>query len=239
MLIPQIGTAALGLYQTIASTMALNKLNKTPQPNYEISPELQGSYKTAMERAAYGYNPAQRGNFMNNVTSSQNAAYQRAVDMSGGQMSSAIGRVLQSNKLQALNRFAADNATKQQINQQYADSLGQRISDQRNRKTQTEIQRRMMLEQALGTAKSQGITNIASAFNANAALGTGANGMMSLGDGTQARGVSQSYDINQNSPLYNTPDYSGNPVYGQADPTFYNGTEYIPTQTNRSYYRGY
>lgn len=209
-----LGELGLGLYQNFSAGKKLKALNKIALPEYGITPEQQGSFDAATKRAKFGFDPTQKANFLNNVQSSQNAAYQKAIDTSGGQMASAIGRLMQANQLRSMNQFAADDAQKQQYNQQYADSMGQNITQQRNLKTQTEIQRRMMLEQALGTAKAQGLNNIASGINSAESLAIGAaTGGASLAMTGGGKKVGGGQGAN---PYYNP----------YSDP--YNGIQYIP-----------
>lgn len=230
-----VGTLALGIYQTIAAKKKQNALDKLPNPNYEITPEQASSFATATNNSKFGYSPAQRGAFMNSIASTQNAGFQKAIDTSGGQLSSAIGRMLQSNKLRSLNQFAADDSRFQFSKQQYADSLGARISQQRNMKTSTEIQRRMQLEQALGTAGAQGLNNIASGVNYATQMGFGNKGATSTTNyngQTSPDYYNSGYQIPSNSPLYNDPNATSTvppkrkPYNPYSDP--YNGIEYKP-----------
>lgn len=169
------GTAILGAIQSGVALANLVKLGKKSQANYGITPEQQRSYDQAQVNATRGFNPAQRGAFMNNITSSQNAAYQKAVDVGGGQSSQAIGGILKANRLGAFNQFAAQDASLQLQNQRYADQMGQNITQQRNLATGQDIQNRVRQETAWGGALQSGLTNIASAGNFAAMTAQGYN----------------------------------------------------------------
>lgn len=169
------GTAILGAIQSGVALANLVKLGKKSQANYGITPEQQRSYDQAQVNATRGFNPAQRGAFMNNIISSQNAAYQKAVDVGGGQSSQAIGGILKANRLGAFNQFAAQDASLQLQNQRYADQMGQNITQQRNLATGQDIQNRVRQEQAWGGALQSGLTNLGSAGNFYAMTAQGYN----------------------------------------------------------------
>lgn len=159
------GTAVLGAIQGGVGLRNLISLSKQRRPNYSITPEQRTSYSQAMNNARFGFTPAQTGAFMNNINSSQNAAYNQAINISGGQQANAISRVLQGNRLGAYNQFAAQDASLKLQNQRYADQMGQQITNQRNLIDRTLIDDRNRQEEAWGGAMQSGMTNIASALN--------------------------------------------------------------------------
>lgn len=159
------GTAILGAIQSGIALANLIKLGKQKRPNFGITPEQRASYDQAKVNAQYGYSPAQRGAFENTISSSQNAAYQKAVDISGGQQNNAISGILRANRLGAYNQFASQDAALKLQNQQYADRMGRDITQQRNMATNQDIQNRIRTEDAWGGALQSGLTNLASAGN--------------------------------------------------------------------------
>lgn len=236
-----VGTLALGLYQTLASAKKRKDLSKVPESNYEITPEMQAAYTAALNRAKYGFDPRQKGAFLNNLSSSNNQMYQRAIDLSGGQMSGALSRMMASNNIRGLNQLAADDARLQMANQQYADSLGRDISNQRNMKTSNEIRKRMMLEQALGTAGAQGLNNMATGVNYAAQMGFGKKDPVTTPDynGNMSYAYNNpGYAIPQDSPMFNGGSSTPKPKYNPlTDP--YNGTAYNNTNYKYNALRGY
>ena len=162
---------AMGAYQMYNADKALKALNKQPLPtlsNYNMSPEIQSSYNRAEGLTNRGYTPEEEAAFKQNIAENRNAAYRNATDMSGGSLSGAISGVLNAQKLGAYNQFAAEDAALKRRNIQYADSLARALQAQQNMHVQgireyesMLYQRRLMTEQALAAAKSQGMQNIA------------------------------------------------------------------------------
>lgn len=194
-----------GFSQTSKANKALKALGEQKYPEFTDSPEMRNAYNRAEAMSKYGYSPEERAKFEQDLARNQAGAYQSAVDMSGGNMSQAIGGVLQANQTDAINKFAAGGADLKRQNIQYADSLAQRLQSQRNLQTQNLIARRQMLESAYGQAKSSGLSNVTSGFASIGAIGAqaltgaktgvGSDGSQTNPDGTFA---GQKYDANGN-----------------------------------------
>jgi len=167
------GTAALGGIQTIAGMIGANKLSKTPWPEYTASPELQAAKSRSSQRSQTGFTPQQTGAFRANLASMLNADYRNAINMAGGSLAGAITARNTGSRLRALNQFAVDDANQMARNIAYDDSITNQLQSLRNMNTQTQLQRRMALEQAYGGAIRSGTTNLANYFNLGAALRAG------------------------------------------------------------------
>lgn len=164
-----------GIGQTQRSKKALDELNKTPLPKYNITPEQLAaqqragqSYQRAQGLALGGYTPAEKAAYQQNLAKANNTALYNARNVGGGQSSSAINGALGSQNLNALLNFASSDAALNRQNIRYADQAGQyldqtgqQITNQKNLQTNIDIQRRLMQEQALGKALSEGRTNTA------------------------------------------------------------------------------
>lgn len=171
LLAPAIGSAALGLFQTFQGIKGLNQLSKEQAPNYTVSPELQSAYGRAEGMTNQGFTTEQEGAFRQNLAQSNNLAYRRAVDASGGSMSGSILGAIQGQNIGALNQFAADDAEQRMQNIRYADSLASQLQNQQNMATQVDIENRRMKEQAYGGAVQSGLGNMAGSLNLWGALG--------------------------------------------------------------------
>lgn len=150
------------------------ELDKTPAPEYEISPELQKAYGMAQdiygkgqERAKYGYSPEEQASFANALARNQNIQMQRGQQAAGGQAARYIGSALNANTLQAQSDFLAKDAAFRQQKQNYADSLfgnvagmARTLQSQQNQIQQNRIRRRELLESALGQGMSQARMNM-------------------------------------------------------------------------------
>lgn len=179
---------ALGGLQSLYGMYQANQLNKQPLPLQEVTPEMRNAYARAEGMANQGYTPAEAAAFKSNLASSNALGYRNAVDMSGGQLSNAIGRGIQASNLGALNQFAQSDAGLRRTNMRYADTLAQHLQSISNARQNALMNRRTMAERAAGGALSAGTTNITNALNLAQALGGGKGGENLLGtrpwDGT-------------------------------------------------------
>lgn len=160
------GTAALGLGQTAIALYQLNKLKREKMPTIGISPQLQSAYNSSQEMAKRGYTGQEEGAFKNNLAINNNTTYKNAVNQSGGNLAQAINAGLQSQNINALNQFAANDASLKRDNQRYANTFANEFQGIQNENERNALKYRLMREQALGTAASQGLTNLATATNA-------------------------------------------------------------------------
>jgi hypothetical protein len=175
------GAAALakgvaGYAQKRKATKALEELEKTPAPEYQISPELQGAYQRAQAMSQYGFAPEEKAQFQGQLARTQAGMRQSALDLSGGGMGAAIGSVLQAQQTGAVTEFAARGAGLRRENIRYADTLAQAVQSQQNLIQQQRIARRQMLEQAYGQAAQMGTEAMYGAIGDVANIGMAAYG---------------------------------------------------------------
>lgn len=144
----------------------LDKLAKTPIPQYSVSPEVQSYYSQAASEAAnpQGFSGAETAAFNQNVARNTNTQYANAVNRAGGQASQYIANLLNMNNLNAYNQFAAQGEGIRRGNRQaafgrQAQGMSQ-IQNVNNMNTQSQLQRRLMVEQALGGTIAQQKQNI-------------------------------------------------------------------------------
>jgi hypothetical protein len=64
-----------------------------------------------------------------------------------------------------MNQFAASDAEKQMSNIRYADEQTSKLQNIQNMNTEAAMRRRLMTEQALGSAVQQGTVNMAGSFD--------------------------------------------------------------------------
>jgi hypothetical protein len=169
--------------QARESKKALEKLQKTPKPKYEITPEqkaaylkAQGQEQAALGRARTGYTAEERAAFEQNM--GRQAATQEGMLRRAGQGSQQLSAATKAAGVNALLQFAASDAQKRQQNIQYADQAGRytnqvggQISAQRNQMVGSELQQRLQQEQALGQALQQGRVGSANALGNIAGYG--------------------------------------------------------------------
>src|SRR3990167_9019833 len=110
-----------GAIQTSKANKALRELNEQPLDNYDVSPEMQNAYSRAERMSAYGFAPEEKTQFNQQLARQNNSIARSALDMSGGNMGSAINSVLQANNTSAINQFAGQDAGLRRDNMRYAD----------------------------------------------------------------------------------------------------------------------
>lgn len=231
----EIPKLVVGISEFSKANKALKALGAQKYPEYGISPEMQNAYQRAEAMSKYGYSPEEQAQFEQQLARNQSGTFQQATDMSGGNLSSAIGGVLQANQTDAINKFAAGGADLKRQNIQYADTLAQRLQSQRNLQTQSAIARRQMLEQAYGQAKSSALGNITSAFSGAGALATqGAMGAANPNLQTNPDGsfAGRKYDANGNV----TNDYLNS---AEVAPENVPNTPYSQTAAYKKYEQDY
>jgi len=136
----------------------LRELGKTPLPEYTETPEMRGIYNIGSEMVSSprGYTPSQRAGFRTRIGRSLNAMRSGVRNIVGGSQSKALNLMDISPLVNAETQFAADDAAlalnnrNQGLNRMYQGAMN--FQGIRDRNTQARLQRRLMEEQALGTA---------------------------------------------------------------------------------------
>jgi len=158
------GTAAVGIgvgaWKAHKANQGLKNLAGQPQPQYSMSPELSSYYNRMNEQSQYGFSPTQKAQFGQDMAQQQNTAFRQGVNMSGGNMAQALQVGLGSQRLGALNQFAAQDSALQQQKLQAFGGVVNDVQQQGNLINQNKIQQRTMLEQAYGGALQAGLGDI-------------------------------------------------------------------------------
>jgi len=155
----------------------LSELQKQPIPQYMVSPELRAMYSQASSESMnpQGFSGAETAGFNQRLGNIQNTQYNNAVNRSGGQMGRFIGGVLNTQATNASNQFAAQGEQFRRANRQSAlgrqGSAISQIQNVGNMNTAAQLQRRMMIEQALGRSISMQNQNIDNAWGGLGDLG--------------------------------------------------------------------
>jgi hypothetical protein len=155
--------AGVGLYQ-------LNKLSKTPQPEYKASEGTLAANQRAQQMAQMGYTPSQIAAYKANLGTALNTQFANQRNLAGGNLAGALGARGSMQKFMALNQFAAGDADRQMQNIRYADEQTAGLQRMQNMNTEAAMRRRLMTEQALGAAVQQGTVNMAGAFDTGASF---------------------------------------------------------------------
>lgn len=160
----------LGAIQTGVGLYQLNKLSKTPVPEYKATAGTLAANQRAQQNAQMGYTPSQAAAYKANLGTALNTQFSNQRNLAGGNLAGALGARGTAQKLQALNQFAAGDADRQMGNIRYADEQTAGLQRMQNMNTEAAMRRRLMTEQALGAAVQQGTTNMANSFDTGASF---------------------------------------------------------------------
>ena len=160
----------LGAIQTGVALYQLNKLSKTPQPEYKPSAGTLAANQRAQQMAQMGYTPSQIAAYKGSLGQALNTQFSNQVNLAGGGLAGALGARGSMQKFSALNQFAAGDADRQMGNIRYADEQTAGLQRMQNMNTEAAIRRRLMTEQALGAAVQQGTVNMANSFDTGKSL---------------------------------------------------------------------
>lgn len=141
---------AYGIYQT---SEAKRKAKKLGEPKKYADPD---KLMAQARSNAVGYTPAEKLSYFQSLVKNNNAQYQNALKYRPD-MASTIQAGIDYGNIDALNRFAANDADLRRRDEQRLLGLYQ-TQDARN--TSSYNQRLLMQEQALGRAEQAGIQNI-------------------------------------------------------------------------------
>jgi hypothetical protein len=171
----------LGAIQTGVGLYQLNKLSKTPQPEYKATAGTLAAASRAQQMSQMGYTPSQTAAYKANLGQALNTQFSNQRNLAGGGLAGALGARGTAQKLSSLNQFAAGDADRQMGNIRYADDQTAGLQRMQNMNTEAAMRRRLMTEQALGAAVQRGTENMAGAFDTGASFSKFASMMGGLG----------------------------------------------------------
>lgn len=171
----------LGAIQTGVGLYQLNKLSKTPVPEYKATAGTLAANQRAQQMSQMGYSPSQAAAFKANMGTALNTQFANQRNLAGGNLAGALGARGTAQKLQAMNQFAVGDADRQMQNIRYADEQTAGLQRMQNMNTEAAMRRRLMTEQALGAAVQQGTVNMAGAFDVGKSFSSFASMMAGLG----------------------------------------------------------
>ncbi len=134
----------------------LRDLEAKPLEEYTIDPALKGAYSQALGEASSptGFTGNQLGAYRQRLAQMRRARLGSVRNMTGGSGGRAVNAILGGQELNALNDMALADANLALSNRNNAlnrsMTLGGQSQNIRNMNTQTRLNRRLMLEQALG-----------------------------------------------------------------------------------------
>lgn len=158
------------------------ELDRTAAPEYQTNPALesayrtaQGQYASAQNRAKYGFEEEQKNKYEGDLAKTLYSNRFNAMRQAGGGLGAYIGASQGAQGIDAAIKFASMDADMMQRKQEIADQQYQNIFNtsnalqaQTNLIQKNRIERRNLLETALGTAISDTRSRMYGAFGAGA-----------------------------------------------------------------------
>jgi hypothetical protein len=149
-----------GGIESIWASNTLKQLDKTPFPQYSISPELQSAYSEAMGMKDQGLTGGEKASFQADVNRGAATNYQNAIKQSGGSGANAIMGAVNAEQLTAYDKIAATDAEVRRQNLTAYYQMSGEMQKQRNLISQQQIEQRMALEEQYGKTLQTGNSNI-------------------------------------------------------------------------------
>jgi len=208
--LPFVPELALGAIETGVALTKLNEVGKQELPKYDMSP-TQANVSMYKQRLAQGL-PSAEIAAMQQAQASQNAGgYRQATELSGGQLSNAIGRIGQLQNINLATRMGQMQAQERRANQSALAGAQGALQGQMNMQTQYDMQRRSQQEQALGGALRAGLTGMGNA------LTYGAFDYLNGASKGAGAGTAETQSMMQNSAASMTPYNKGQYPMTQED----------------------
>ena len=162
-----IGQAGYGIYQQLNSGKRLADLSKEKKPRYmDAAGEIQQNRAMGEQLYKTGLAPSVEAMMDQSAAAQTAGLYRQATDVSGGQMSSLIGRLGSANLYQlGLQKGSLEQAAKER-GMGIMMGANREISGLKRADIGQDISYRERTEQALGTAKQQGAMNVLGALGA-------------------------------------------------------------------------
>lgn len=171
---PLLGVAEMGFaaLQYRKASKELERLAKIAQPTYTPTTQMRESFSRAQTMAQRGFTPEEEAAFRQNLSTASNTAFQRGIDMAGGNMARALSVGIGTTNAAAISDFAARDAAMKRANIQYADRLGQEMSNLEIQNQSLAIQRDAIMRQSWANLQQQALKN---AFTGARNVETGIN----------------------------------------------------------------
>lgn len=172
MTIAMLAQAGYGLYRGIKAQQGLRALQKQAMPSYlgAMGP-LQESRRLYEQQFRQGLTPATRNLAQQQFASSQLGQQRAAMDLSGGQMSSALSRMNAANTGQFALGLGAQNEAAQRAGMAGMVNMNQAISGLQRADIAQRLAQRQQMEQAYGQAMQQGFADVLGAASGFAQAG--------------------------------------------------------------------
>ena len=200
MTIAMLAQAGYGLYRGIKAQQGLRALQKQRMPSLmESMGPLQENRRLYEQQFRQGLTPATRTLAQQQFAGSQAGQQRAAMDLSGGQMSSALSRLGAANTGQFALGLAAQNEAAQRQGMAGLVGANQSISGLQRADAAQRLAQRQQMEQAYGTAMQQGFQDVLGA------AGGYAMGQMQMSEAAKQRQLMRDlYGLDETAPVTTT-----------------------------------
>lgn len=166
-------SGGINLYEYLHTQKQLKDLEKQPQPEESISPELQNAYSQSLDLSKGGYTAAEKTAFQGNQNRASNTNYVRATRLGGLNLANSIQGSINSDDVQNYDKFAAQDAELHRQNIANLEGQADKIQTQKNAIQDERIKHRYDLETALGNSNKANLEGIMKSFSLGGSLLSG------------------------------------------------------------------
>lgn len=209
--------AGYGIYQAANSASLLKKLGKQRKArNMDAAAPIQENKAIGEQMARTGLDATTRAVAEQTQASAAAGQYRQFTDMSGGQMSSALGRIGAFNTTQLGQQLGAMNQSAIERGRNIQMMANQQISGLQRADVQQDISYRERVESNLGMAKQQGAMNVLGAVGGFAQSQMYGKYLDSLSGAKTPTAETPSMDMGDGS--YSSGNYAQPPAYQSSAP---------------------
>lgn len=204
-----IAQGAYGAYRAFKAQQGQRALQKQRMPSYmdAVGP-LQESLRLYEQQFRQGLTPATRTLAQQQFAAGQLGQQRAAMDLSGGQMSSALSRMNAANTGQFALGLGAQNEAAQRAGMAGMVNMNQAISGLQRADIAQRLAQRQQMEQAYGTAMQQGFADVLGA----------ASGFAQAGEAEKQRQLYRDiYGVEKTTPKTTSPT-AYNQIMGKTNP---------------------
>ena len=159
------GSLATGLIQLPFAIKAMRDANKAVLPQYALNSNMQRSIGEANAMRNQGFTTGEYNAYNQELGQDRAAAYRRGKELSGGNLSSAIGALLNGQNVDARNKLATTDAELRRRNIAISNGLNSQSQELSNLNTSLGIDQYNRKQQASAQLMQSSIGNLGSSLN--------------------------------------------------------------------------
>ncbi len=157
-----LGSIIGGIVEMVQADEAKKELAAQPTPKYSVSPELRGLYNEQLALSETGFTQEEDIEFKKQQSALSGQRIQAGRQVAGGGMQSAIRAGAKMGEIESSRAFEGQRQRLKRQARGRTQTLASKIQVIKNIQSESDISRRLELEQAIGAAHSAGMENVMS-----------------------------------------------------------------------------